>query len=86
MTEVLVCVRLGPLSPAGYRIETFCHAKTQGVKNKPQRNSSRLSDPLRLCVKLLSPVLHTGLSIFLEKVADIDCEAFELLVESLSRS
>ena len=28
-------------------------------------------------------VLHTGLGIFLKKIADVDCESFEFLVESL---
>ena len=32
----------------------------------------------------LSPVLHTRLGIFLEKIADVDCEALQLLIERLS--
>lgn len=33
---------------------------------------------------MLGAVLHTGLGIFLKEVADIDREAFEFLVESLT--
>ena len=32
----------------------------------------------------LGAVLHAGLGVFLEKVADVDCEAFEFFVESLA--
>jgi hypothetical protein len=32
----------------------------------------------------LSPVLHARLGVFLEKIADVDREALEFLVESLS--
>ncbi len=34
--------------------------------------------------KRLRAVLHTGFGVFLEEVADVDREAFELFVEGLS--
>ena len=46
----------------------------------------RLTTQTRIEARDLRAVLHAGFGVFLEKVTDVDREAFEFFVEGLSRA
>ena len=65
----------------------FSHNATKAAENKkgPRDRPQTFLIICAVCASLwLSSVLHARLGVFLEEVADINSEAFQLLIKSLS--
>ena len=66
--------------------------RVAGSRNRRQATGrKKAQDSLRnrrwpKVIKGLGAVLHAGLGVFLEKVADVDCETLEFFIEGLSRT